>query len=120
MEWMDTRDLILLNGDEKCKGTYTRVMGDTKTAIDMVMVNRRMYEICEEMIIDEDKEEIRLSDHNLISIRIGLREGGGVEFGRDNKEVEKEYYYKKDRESLKRVREELEGVWEVGLGYEGL
>ena len=120
LEWIDTKDLILLNGDEKCKGTYTRVMGDTKTAIDMVMVNRRMYEICEEMIIDEVKEEIRFSDHNLISIRIGLREGGGVEFGKDKRKVVKEYYYKKDKESLKRLREELEGVWEVGMGYEGM
>ena len=77
LEWIDSWDLILLNGDEKCKGTYTWIRGNSKTAIDMVMVNRRMYEVCEEMIIDEDKEEIQFSDHNLVTISIGLRGGGG-------------------------------------------
>ena len=101
LEWIDSWDLILLNGDEKCKGTYTWIRGNSKTAIDMVMVIRRMYEVCEEMIIDEDKEEIQFSDHNLVTISIGLRGGGGVSFGKDNKKVVTEYYYKKDAESLR-------------------
>ena len=32
------------------------------------------------MIIDEDKEEIQFSDHNLVTISIGLRGGGGGKF----------------------------------------
>ena len=48
-EWMNEEDLILLNGDEKCKGTYTwgRYSGknrEQKSAIDMVLVNHKMYE----------------------------------------------------------------------------
>ena len=120
LEWIDSWDLILLNGDEKCKGTYTWIRGNSKTAIDMVMVNRRMYEVCEEMIIDEDKEEIQFSDHNLVTISIGLRGGGGVSFGKDNKKVVTEYYYKKDAESLRQLREELEETWDIGLSYEVL
>ena len=120
LEWIDKLNLILLNGDEKCKGTYTRVVGNTKTAIDMVMVNKKMYEVCEEMIIDEDKEEIQFSDHNLVTISIGLRGGGGVSFGKDKKKVVTEYYYKKDAESLRQLREELEETWDIGLSYEVL
>ena len=119
LEWIDKLNLILLNGDEKCKGTYTRVEGNTKTAIDMVMVNKKMYEACEEMIIDEDKEEIKFSDHNLVTIKIGLRGRGGVNFGKD-KEVMVEHYYKKDSESLRQLREELETTWDIGLSYETL
>ena len=28
LEWIDSWDLILLNGDEKCKGTYTWIRGN--------------------------------------------------------------------------------------------
>ena len=82
LEWIDSWDLILLNGDEKCKGTYTWIRGNSKTAIDMVMVSKRMFEVCQEIIIDDDKEEIQFSDHNLVTINIGLRGGGGVSFGK--------------------------------------
>ena len=121
LEWIDKLNLILQNGDEKCKGTYTRmrVEGNTKTVIDMVMVNKKMYEVCEEMIIDEDKEEIKFSDHNLVTMRIGLRGGGGVNFGKDKKVIA-EHYYKKDSESLRQLREELEATWDIGLSYETL
>ena len=119
-DWMDTYGLILLNGDEKCTGTYTWMRGDSKTAIDMVMVNRKLYGACEEMIIDENKEEFPFSDHNMVTVNIGLRGGGGAEFGKDKKNVVKGHYYKKDAASLRMLREELEGIWERGLSYETL
>merc|ERR1712128_200658 len=67
-KWLNKYDLVLMNGDIKCKGTYTRTLGEQKSAIDMVIMNRTMYEKCNEMIIDEDKEKIDFSDHNLISV----------------------------------------------------
>ena len=39
---------------------------------------------------------------------------------KNNKKVETEYYYKKDAESLRQLREELEETWDIGLSYEVL
>ena len=44
----------------------------------------------------------------------------GVRFGRDKKKVFIEHYCKKDKESLSRLRMELEEVWDIGLSYETL
>ena len=43
-KWLNNYDLVLMNGDIKCKGTYTRTLGKQKTAIDMVIMNSTMYE----------------------------------------------------------------------------
>ena len=40
----------------------------------MVLMNRALYEKCKSMKIDEDKESIEISDHNLISIEFNARE----------------------------------------------
>ena len=73
-----------------------------------------------QLLYHRDKEEIEFSDHNLITIKLGLREGRGVKFGKDKKKVVIEHYCKKDKESLRSLRMELEEVWEVGLDYEVL
>ena len=52
-EWINEYDLMLMNGDEKCEGTFTREQGDNRTAIDMVMMNRALYDKCKGMKIDE-------------------------------------------------------------------
>ena len=82
MEWIDKFDLTLMNGDEKCEGTITREQGDIKTAIDMVMMNRTLYEKCIGMKIDEEKEVIHISDHNLISIEFKARQKSGNSYNK--------------------------------------
>ena len=42
-----------------------------------------------------------------------------MNIGKD-KEVIVEHYYKKDSESLRQLREELETTWDIGLSYETL
>ena len=66
-EWMEDRDLILLNGDDKCEGTYTwgRFSGEEReqrSAIDMVLMNEKMYERCRGMNIDEGQDIIKFSE----------------------------------------------------------
>ena len=51
-------DLILLNIDSRCKGTYTWQRGEQKSAIDLIMVNQCGYEKFEEMEVDEKKRNI--------------------------------------------------------------
>ena len=64
-----------MNADDKCKGTYTWEARGSKSAIDFVFVNRKLYEVCGEMRIDERKD-IDLSDHCLVSLDIKTRENG--------------------------------------------
>ena len=49
-------DLILLNIDSRCKGTYTWQRGEQKSAIDLIMVNQCGYEKFDEMEVDEKRE----------------------------------------------------------------
>ena len=51
--------------------------GESRTAIDMVLMNRKMYGECKGMVIDEDKEVTAISDHNLVTIELKLGGRGG-------------------------------------------
>ena len=84
MKWLDKLDLTLLNADEMCEGTYTWSRGEQKSALDLVLVNRKMYEVCDRMVVDEGKEEINFSDHSMVTVELGLRcrGGGGSHLGR--------------------------------------
>ena len=106
--WLRDYDLVLMNADEKCEGVYTRTRGAERSAIDMVLVNKKMYEACRGMKIDEEKREIDFSDHNLISLSIRAREARKHRFGR---RWVKGVYYKKDEETLGRFAERTEGRW---------
>ena len=63
---MQEEDLILLNIDSRCKGTYTWQRGEQKSAIDLIMVNQCGYEKFEEMEVDEKGEIYDLSDHCMV------------------------------------------------------
>ena len=81
-EWIDTQDLILLNSDEKCNGTYTWGRMEQKSTLDMVLVNQKMYEKYKSMEIDEDKKVILFSDHNLIKVELSLGEEYDIDLKR--------------------------------------
>jgi len=83
-----------MNRDEKCEGTITREQGDQKTAIDMVIRNRTLYDKCKGIKIDEDKDVIHISDHNLISIEFKARQKCGNNFNK--KKWREEECYRKD------------------------
>merc|ERR1712106_1207774 len=108
-KWLNDYDLVLMNGDIKCKGTYTRTLGEQKSAIDMVIMNRTMYEKCNEMIIDEDKEKIDFSDHNLISVNFKMREGYKNRFKKGEWKIGD--YYRKGEDAMKEFGDEIERIW---------
>ena len=107
MELINNNNLILLNIDEKCQGTYTWERGNQKSVIDLVIVNNEMYNYFEGMKIDEDKEKIDLSDHNLIQTKIKI----STEAKNFKKGIWEEYeYFKTDEESLKEYRKEIRNM----------
>ena len=104
LEWMEKYRLIMLNDDERCKGVYTWNRGEQKSVIDFALINEQMYEKFQEMSIDEEKEEIDLSDHNLLEICCRV----DSEKKKYSKEWTVKKYYRTDNESLKEFREEME------------
>ena len=109
MEWTTNYDLVLMNTDIKCEGTITREKGEQKTAIDMVLMNRNLYEKCKTMKIDEERDIIDISDHNLISIELNVRQKSGHNYNK-NKWIEEEFY-KKGEDALKEYGDEVENIW---------
>ena len=115
LRWMTKYNLTLLNADEMCDGLYTRVRIipehgiNEKSAIDLVLVNEEMYNWCVNMKIDEEREILRCSDHNLISIGMNIKTGGNHK-KRDTRWVEGTYY-RKDEMALAEFREEMTRKW---------
>ena len=107
--WIEEFDLMLMNADDKCKGTYTWSARGQRSAIDMVFVNRRLYEVCGEMRIDEEKDIIDSSDHCLISLDIKTRENGKNKFRK--KRWKTGTYYRKDKDAMKEFGDEVEKRW---------
>ena len=68
IDWMNDFNLILLNGDDRCIGLYTWNRQNLKSAIDFVLMNENAYKSFKKMKIDEEKEIMDISDHNLITI----------------------------------------------------
>ena len=54
LEFVERWNLIIMNCDAKCRGTYTRIERDNKSVIDYILVNEAMYKHYDSMEIDED------------------------------------------------------------------
>ena len=100
-------DLTHLNRSEKCVGKYTfgRPEG-RKSAIDHVMVNTKLNGQFKGITIDENGEEINISDHNLVRtwFKIGREKAG------DWKKSETEYrkWYTLEQDALEKMEREVE------------
>ena len=94
LEWMEEFGLTLLNATKKCKGVFTRIERGQKSAIDLVLVNKEIYGICENMEIDEEKREVQFSDHNMITLTMKNDKEKGVKM-KKGKWIEKTYYKNK-------------------------
>ena len=99
-------NLILLNNDNKCKGTFTWERGIERSVLDLVMVNHTLYEKFRGMEIDEKKEKVDISDHNLLEVEFNIARHPG------KKSILIEHdYYRTDEKSLDEylsvVREKL-------------
>ena len=69
--WGEEYGLITLNLEEKCEGTYTRIVKEQKTTVDYILVNKKIYDIVEEIEIDENRDILEGSDH--VAMRMSLR-----------------------------------------------
>ena len=66
-EWINNHGLYHLNQTDLCEGTYTYGrIGGPRSAIDHLLVNAKLKDRYKGMRIDENAEELDISDHNLI------------------------------------------------------
>ena len=113
MDWVSMYELKLLNADERCSGRYTwaRTMRgereNQRSAIDMVLVNREVYSRFRGMEIDEDREEVDLSDHSLITVRLKVN----VRMGKKWKAGREIVGYKKGDSHLRVFAENVVRKW---------
>ena len=47
LEFTERWNLIMMNCDVKCKGTFARIEGNNKSVIDYVLINDEIYQYCE-------------------------------------------------------------------------
>ena len=82
-EIMERRNLTLLNNTDLCKGLWTRIGNEGKSAIDLAVCNEEMLNLIHDMKIDEERDYVlsRIkkvdgkhvevpSDHNTIVINV--------------------------------------------------
>ena len=107
-EWTEKRGLHHLNQSEKCIGTYTYGKpGKPRSAIGHILVNDTMVEKFKGMHIDENVEEVNMSDHNLVRAWFNLSWGRGETTNWKQSKYEKRTWYKKDPQSLQNMEEDL-------------
>lgn len=68
IDWMTNYNMTLLNGSVECEGTYTWTVGERKSVIDYCLVNEQLMEKFSSIYIDENKEIMDISEHNLITM----------------------------------------------------
>ena len=106
MELMHNHNLILLNNDTKCEGLYTWSRDNQKSVIDYMLVNKKMYDMFIDMKIDENKETIDISDHNMLTAKFKIAQPRTT--NTKKKKWDEREYYKLDDISLQNYAEEVE------------
>lgn len=104
LNWIENKNLILLNGDPNCSGEITWESRDMKSAIDFIMMNQELYNRFMYMNIDEQKEKYDLSDHNVLSVLMQL----SIEKCKYSNKVEEITYMKITEDTLEKYLLELE------------
>ena len=70
------------------------------------------------MYIDENREELNISDHNLVKSWFNI--GGEEKTARKKTRYEKIEYYKKDQDSMKKLEEDLMPMIGKKIGFNDL
>ena len=75
---IERNNLEMINEDEeRCEGKYTWQQRGSRSVIDFVICNINMNNELKWMKIDEEKIQLDISDHNLISIGVEIYNHGG-------------------------------------------
>jgi len=98
---MEKQGLHHLNQSDKCTGVYTYgEEGGKRSAIDHILVNDKFMEHFKSMYIDENKEDLNISDYNLVKSWFNIREEKTTWKKPRYENIE---WYKRDQDLLKNI-----------------
>ena len=101
-EWVSNFNMVHLNQQKECEGTYTFSTKNGKSAIDHILVNNDLYTKFKGMHIDEDKLLLDFSDHCLVRAWFKINPSNKI---KKEKTIYKNLsWIKKDQESYERFK----------------
>ena len=98
-------NLMIANLDDKCTGEVTWERGEQRSAIDYILLNRKMFSKMEKMYIDEKQKKFDLSDHNLLEISFKLK---SLKRWNSNSSRNTKYYWKLNDTTLREFTQHME------------
>ena len=104
-KFIEESGLQLINLDDRCNGMYTWERGESRSVIDLVLMNEKAYKDYEMMNIDESREKIDLSDHNLIEVEMRVQQGRKMEGWTGWKSG---YFYSTKKEKMEKYVRDVE------------
>ena len=106
MNIMDKCNLVMMNLDHsKTTGEVTWERGIQKSTIDYVLVSFSLYDRVKSMIIDDNHQILKISDHNLICLNIEIKKGKKCKY----QEYETYEYFKMSDDRVKKLIELFRG-----------
>ena len=105
--WGEEYGLITLNLEEKCEGTYTRIVKEQKTTVDYILVNKKIYDIVEEIEIDENRDILEGSDHVAMRMSLRVKETRGFQ----KPKWKKREYVSNKEEDIEELVQYIEEKW---------
>ena len=76
-------DLTILNGEDICQGTWTRIQKDKKSVLDYMLIKKKDLSLVSNMVIDENKiltpyrineeKEVVFTDHCMMMLKMNLK-----------------------------------------------
>ncbi len=99
-----TRDLVILNAAQVCRGLWTWHRGDQHSVVDYIVVSQDIGEVVTQLVIDDEGENECQSDHNWIwgemTIHKGWSDGGTVKVARPQWNINEETDWDKFRSEM--------------------
>ena len=100
--FVEDNGLVLLNADDRCTGEYTWERGMQRSAIDLAITNQEGYSGFENMWIDEERDVLDISDHNLVAVNFRR-----IKRNQPQNQWKKQVFYSLEAERLRNYREDL-------------
>ena len=117
--WVTDRNLSHLNNTDKCEGKYTfGNPGGRRSAVDHILVNGEMQQNYRGMRVDENKEELNISDHNLL--RCWFKLGRTETTKWEKKKTETRIWYTHDHIALEKMEKDLERRVRGPMSFKGM
>ena len=118
-EWVAEKGLQHLNRSEKCVGTYTfGKPGGRRSAVDHILINEELQADFKGMRVDENGEELNISDHNLVRCWFRIGRTKATKWG--TSKTETRVWYTQNPKALEEMEKDLENRVRGPMSFKGM